>query len=115
MRWGLLGLALLGAGCVTRPAEPPGIPPGIVIECDRARVVIPAGEEPPPTGARTYSRSSTTIEVREGPLTVEAAGEDFSVIAEGVVHLRLRTEAGRQFSEGPYQTVVIRNGIMIRR
>ena len=111
----MLLLALAGAGCATRTVEAPPADPGTVIECDRARVVIPSGERTPPAGARTFSRSSTTIEVREGPLTVEAAGADFSVIAEGTVLLRLRTEGGRTFDEGPYRSVVIRNGTMIRR
>jgi hypothetical protein len=119
----LLFAASLAAGCVTRTTATP-VPAGtgdesieaegLVLECDRARVVLPRGAAVPAAGDREVRWEGTTIRTREAPVAIEAAGEDFSVVAEGGVLLR-RREGGRTVEEGPYRTVVLRGGRLLRR
>ena len=114
------------------PAEEPLLPPptgdpalamaadDLRIECDRVRVVVPerlrdrtaasAG------GARPYrvTVGSLRLEPRETPPELSIGGESFSVIAEGTVLFhRVRNDHDRV--EGPYKTVVIRDGRVLLR
>ena len=54
------------------------------------------------------------VAAREEWPSVEVAGEDFSIIAEGGVRTT-RTEGGVSVTEGPFQTVILRNGRLLRR
>lgn len=91
------------------------------IECDRVRVtvperlrdraVVPASDAP---GPWDLSVGSVRIHVREIPPAVAFSGEDCSVVADGIVHLR-RTEGRFTTEEGPYRTVILRNGRMLAR
>jgi hypothetical protein len=122
-------LALAAAGCVTREgtghgarSTEPGAEAGggpssgaLVIECDRARVVVPAGAEGlRREGRREIRWEGTLVRTREADLDLECAGSDFTVVAEGIVRL-VRREGARTVEEGPYGTVIIRNGSILRR
>jgi hypothetical protein len=118
-------VALAAAGCVTREAAAPsGAPAGtgegallpgeLVVECDRARVVVPAGAEALAVGLREVRWKGTVVRTREAPIDLESAGSDFTVVAEGIVRLR-RGEGRLTVEEGPYGTVVLRNGNLLRR
>jgi hypothetical protein len=107
---GAILLGLLAAGCVaTAPA--PAVT-SLVLQCEKARVVVPAGEPARFDAAGEFTRGEVTV--RTAAPSLEVGGEDFSVIAEGSV-LVLRTEGGRTFEEGPYQVVILRNGNLLRR
>lgn len=119
----LLAAALLAAGCVTRtlPAhEGAGAEAaatsedGLVLECDRARVVLPRGAAVPAAEGREVRWEGTTIRTREASIAIETAGEELSVVAEGGVLLR-RCGGGRTVEEGPYRTVILRGGQLLRR
>ncbi len=129
--------AILAAGCVTRrvgapPLAAAGAAPGadpadamadmdLRILCDRARVVIPErlrkavipvnGCEAPP---HLFLVRDLQIETREEHAQLEVAGDDFTVVAEGAVKITLR-ENGKTTEEGPYRTVVVKNGTILRR
>ena len=129
MRAATLLLAALAAGCVARgvvveapPSADPATDAELMLECDRARVVVPErlrGEfEAPSTlragPANTLLAGGVRVTVREGRPVVEIGGEDFSVVAEGIVWVRRRN--GRStVEEGPYRTVILRNGDILRR
>jgi hypothetical protein len=91
------------------------------IECDRARVVIPerlrkavipvTGCEAPP---HLFIVRDLQVETREALADLEVAGDDFTVVAEGTVKITLR-EGGKTTEEGPYRTVVVKNGTILRR
>ena len=116
MRTALLLVAVLAAGCVTRTKEanPPvaEAPPGIVIQCETARVVLPAGEVAKFGADGSLACGAVTMQCPKP--VVETGGEDFSVVAEGEVRIH-RTEGGRTFSEGPYRLAVYRNGQLLTR
>jgi hypothetical protein len=75
-------------------------------------VVVPDGDPVAFDPEWGFTRGEVTI--RTSDLSVEAAGADFSVIAEGNVYV-VRSEGGRSFEEGPYRVVILRNGDLIRR
>ncbi len=103
-------LCLLAAGCASAPApRPPG---GLVLECERARVVVPAGEGVVFDEAGEFTRGPVTV--RTPAPSVEVGGEDFSIVAEGSVRI-LRWDGKRTFEEGPYRLVVYRNGQLLTR
>lgn len=124
----LLLAALLAAGCVTRTVERPAPLAAdapnwldMTLECDRARVVVPERlreefERPSETPGRHNSIAvgNVVVSTREGNPEIEIRGDDFSVIAEGGVILR-RASGGRSVEEGPYHTVILRNGNLLRR
>jgi hypothetical protein len=108
-------LGLLAAGCVTKVVEPAAAPtaaPGLVIRCERAKVVVPDGDPVAFDAKWGFTRGEVTV--RTTDISVEAAGADFSVVAEGNVHVG-RSEGGRTFEEGPYRMVILRNGELLRR
>jgi hypothetical protein len=107
---------MLAAGCVTRAAGPAApvasAAPGLVLQCERARVVVPAGESARFDEAGAFTRGDVTV--RTAAPSVEVGGEDFSVIAEGDVRI-LRFDGKRTFEEGPYRLVIYRNGQVLTR
>ena len=133
-------IAILTAGCVSgtvapgAPTDAEVAPAPILsdggdielrIECDRARVVIPEcrrAERELRGGATIGFRDSMmqfsigkiTIQSREGDLRAECAGKDLSIVAEGGVRL-FRPDGKLTVEEGPYRTVIFRNGEILRR
>ena len=104
----LLGALL--AGCVSQEAAAPV--PSLLIESHRARVVVPDGATVSLGPDGGFTRNGVTVRCRE--FTGEAGGTDFSVVAEGEVHLH-RFDGKRTFTEGPYRVVVYRNGQVLTR
>jgi len=109
---GALPLLFLVAGCAG--VAPPAAPADLEIVADRARVVLPARGASLRPGPRELRFEGTLVRTREADLDVLSAGEDFSVVAEGGVRLRRRSGA-RLFEEGPYGTVLLRNGRLLTR
>jgi hypothetical protein len=123
-------LALLAGACATRPVaiavpEPAGEAGGprpgadLRIECDRARIVVPDGRRgevaASPAGPPwSVGVAGVVVVTREAPPEVEVAGEDLTVVAEGGVRT-VRREGAAVVEEGPYRTVVLRNGRVLRR
>jgi hypothetical protein len=129
-------VAVLAAGCAAgkgaasapdgpTAAASPGAEDGALrIECDRARVVMPEshrslitrfGDQPPARSELlTVEFNGVSVKTRESIVEVEFAGEDFSVVAEGGVRL-FRQRGKITLEEGPYRTVILRNGQILRR
>jgi hypothetical protein len=119
--------ALLAAGCVTRPvnaktdrADPTRDGAVLLIECDRARLVVPERLRDQLIGdLDDAQRVGVTVGglivlTREAPPVCEISGEDLSVVAEGGVRIR-KGEGGYSVEEGPFQTIIYRNGKILRR
>ena len=132
---------LLAAGCAGPGTAPPEAPAGpeagaeatrapdpveamaaddLRIECDRARVVIPdrlrdrAVQGAPGVRPFILSVGALRIEAREVPPALVVQGESFSIVLEGAVVFH-RVRSGHDQSEGPYRTVVIRDGRTLLR
>lgn len=138
-------LALAVPGCVTRRVETAGpVPPApapapaasapidedpieamaaldLRIECDRVRVQVPERLR-----AELQDRQKCDIPpflvmvrklavvTREDLPVVDVGGDDFSVVAEGGVRTQ-RREGAATVHEGPFQTVILKNGRLLRR
>jgi len=94
---------------------------GLRVECDRARVVVPEalrGEvRPSATGGGPPFEvrvRSLVVVTREDPPEVVVGGADFSVVAEGRVRVR-EPRGSVSVEEGPFVTVLVRNGRVLRR
>ena len=95
------------------------------IECDNARIVVPerlraeaflldtarTGPGVPPW---VFTVRSIVVATREIWPGVEIGGDDFSIVAEGGVRT-VRREGIATVEEGPFQTVILRNGRLLRR
>jgi hypothetical protein len=127
VRAAALLLAFLAAGCVSRPVEPDANSPGkesaasvLYIHCDRARLTVPERlrdqvtwdmDDARPVGVTV---GGLIVITRESSPECEIAGDDLSVVAEGTVLTR-KSDGGYSVEEGPFQTVIYRNGKMLKR
>ena len=91
------------------------------IECDRVRVQVPERLRAElldrqkcdiPPFLVTVRKLSVVI--REDFPVVEVGGDDFTVVAEGGVRTQ-RREGAATVHEGPFQTVILKNGRVLRR
>ncbi len=93
----------------------------LAIECDRLRVVAPEGMRERVLGPAAgvagpweVRVGSISVRVREVFPEIRFEGEDLSLVAEGIVKVR-RTTGRLRSDEGPYRTVLLRNGRMMAR
>ena len=90
------------------------------IECDRVRIRAPerfrdrtrSGEER--AAPYTLAVGSLTILAREDPPELAFGGEELILWAEGIVKI-VRTGGRIATEEGPYRTLLWRNGRMLLR
>jgi hypothetical protein len=95
---------------------------GLLVECDRARLVVPRRFEgdlrmPPPGSTAPFhvTLKGLGVSTRDVFPDVVIAGDDLSLVAEGSVRLTRDTGGGTFYREGPFQTFIVRNGAMLRR
>jgi hypothetical protein len=91
------------------------------IEADVVRIQVPdrlSGEirldprsDSPPW---TFRLRDVVVVVREQFPRVDTGGEDFWISAEGIVKT-VRKSEGLTLREGPFQTLLLRNGTLMRR
>lgn len=96
------------------------------IECDRSWISVPSrlesevkysvtpGEDSFETRAFSARVRRLIVDAKEGFPEVTLGGDDFSIIAEGNVRTRGRAGA-MTVEEGPFRTLILRNGKMLKR